>query len=126
MLSDPISVTVDSSARSMPRIGAGSSGSAPRTVARNVYSTADGAYSVATQQSEYRDGSRRVEIILRKAVTDSDSGDFYLGTVRTGVGLTYELNPYGKSSAAEIANLRAALLTFVDSTLEGRLRNGEA
>lgn len=125
MLSDPLSVTVDGSARSLPRVGA-LSGPVPKVTARNTYRTADSAYAVSTTQYAHRDGSRRAEIILRKTVLDTDVGTTYEGYYSSGFGLTIEMAPYGLTSAVEIANLRTALLTFVDSTLQGRLITGES
>lgn len=126
MLSDPLIVTVDGSSKTLPKVGAGVSPAYPKLVSRSQYRTADGAYAVTTSQHEHRDGKRRVEVTLHKAIVDADTNHFFTGYVNTGVGMVYELAPYGLSSASEIANLRTALLAFVDSTLQGRLINGES
>jgi hypothetical protein len=125
MLSDPQTVTIDGSARALPRVSVGGNSSTPRTNARTSYRTADGTYSVATQQLEYRDGSRRAEITLRKLISDSDNSDLFVGQYLVGVGLTFDLGPRGLG-ASEVANIRTALLAYVDSTLQGRLFNGES
>lgn len=124
MLSDPISVTVAGTAKSLPRVGS-IDRQTPRLIQRNTYATPDNAYSLETRQSEYRDGSRRTEITLRMRTFDTDVNTNYDGPISRGVGLVFETGPY-KLGASDIASLRTDLLALVDSTLQGRLINGES
>lgn len=127
MLSDPLVVTVDGSPRSLPRVGTGvAQTNQPKVVTRSNYKTGDGAYAVHTAQYEHRDGGRRVELTLFKEAVDSNSEHFYTGLLRSGVGVVFELSPYGLTSAVDIANLRSALIAFLDSGIQSRLLAGEA
>lgn len=125
MLSDPLSVTIDGSARSLARVGVRRR-SIPQTVNEVGYRTADGTYSVMTSQFRHRQsGDRRAEILLSKVVPDLSSTTNYTGDIISRVGLIFETDPYGYG-AVDLANVRTALLTLVDTTLQGRIVAGEA
>lgn len=124
MLSDPISVTVGGSAKSLPRVGPFDRPQ-PRKIQSNTYMTADGTVSVTTSQGEYRDGSRRAEITLRQHGYDLSSSTNYDGPVTPGVGFVFEWGP-GNLGSSDITSLRADLIAFVDATLQGRIIAGES
>jgi len=124
MLSDPQSITIDGSARTMPRVGSTQS-SRPQLVAQSTYRTADGVYSIATQSFRHRQsGQRRAEVILRKVVPDLSSSTNYVGDIISGVGLVFETDPFGYGNS-DLSNVRTALLSLVDTTLMNRIVAGE-
>lgn len=125
MLSDPISVTIDGSAKSLARVGGSLTSPQPRKVSRNVYRTADGAYTVDIQQFEHRDGTKTAELMLRKVVRETDSATAFDGYYVSGVGLKFETGPFGLG-VSDIPNVRTALLALVDSALQSRIIAGEA
>jgi hypothetical protein len=125
MLSDPLSVTYNSVAKSLPRSSGRSAGFA-RKVASSRYSTSDREFDVFIDTYDMPDGSDKVEIQLRRTPQDPDgpfTNDF--SELPNSVGLTFTTNRYRYGTSTDIPLLRAALLAFVDSTLQGRLIGGE-
>jgi len=116
-------VTIDGSAKNLPRVGQLSAANA-KQVSASTYRTSDGTYQVDVRQSVYQDGVRRAELMLRKRTLDTDSGTAYTGYISTGVGIVLEFGPYG-SGSADLSNVRTAVLALVDSALQGRLVTGE-
>lgn len=119
MLSDPLSVTYNSVAKSLPRVGSDAGGSS--------YVTADGEFEVVISSSQ--SGTQTtVSIQLNRVLPDatpSDAFDAYR-TIRNGFGLTYTYDTKTRGQVStDIPLLRTALLAFVDSTLQGRLIAGE-
>lgn len=128
MLSDPLSITYNSVAKSLPRVS-----DSPRNVAkvlgRSTYATADGEFTVRTVKSQLGGaGGVRVEISLARRVPDPDS-DPFTGTTSDRwtnvVGLVYEFDDSHYAASTDIPLLQSALLALVDSTLRGRLIGGE-
>lgn len=128
MLSDPLSVTYNSVAKSLPRVS-----SNPRNVAQitgtSTYATADGEFTVRTVRSRLGGGlGTRVEISLARRVPDPDS-DPFTGTTSDRwtnvVGLSFEFNDAKYSTSTDVPLLQSALLSLVDSTLRSRLLGGE-
>jgi hypothetical protein len=119
MLTDPLSVTFNSVAKSLVRV----STSADST----VYATTDGEFRMSIRETPAEDGVVRREIILTHNYPDPTPDPFSGGpaSVPNRFGLVYEVNSNGFYSSTEIPLLRTALLAFVDSTLQGRLLAGE-
>lgn len=123
MLSEPVSVTIDGSAKSLPRVSV-STNRGDNQTSGSRYATADGKYSLETRQFTYRDGVRRAEIFLRKVDLDTSSSTLFDGYVSSGFGMVFEFGPQGLGSS-EVANVRTVLSSFVDSALLNRLLGGE-
>lgn len=127
MLSDPLSVTYNGSAKSLPRTG-GSTRGVKKVLANSVYNTADGEFTVRTVHSLMGDGGHRMEITLSRRVPDPDSDPLTGATSSVwtnSVGLVYEFNDSHYQTNTDIPLLQTALLSLVDSTLRGRLLGGE-
>jgi len=125
MLTDPMNVTVEGSARSMPRVSSSAGLPNMQLSASPRYQTADGAYSVETRRYLHRgSGTQRVEITLYKQVLDVDVNTVHDGYNRYAAGFVFEWGPYGPDSTT-ISALRSALTSYVDATLLGRLLAGE-
>jgi len=120
MLNDPLSVTYDGSAKSLPRISGGKRGS--------VYRTADGEFQVGIRNIATPWGGhlgRSIELIRRLPdPTPSDVFDNYR-EVRNGFAITYFFDSTRAESSVDIPRLRTALLGLVDTTLQGRIIAGE-
>jgi len=119
MLSDPISVTFDGSAKSLVRVSQGSDSS--------IYRTSDGEFTLFLSESTFSDGMVRHEVIMEHRYPDPTPDAFSGGPgwQSNRVGLTFEVNPNRFYSSTEIPLLRTALLALVDSTLQGRIIAGE-
>jgi hypothetical protein len=125
MLTDPITVQYSGSPKALAR-SAGSIPGVVKVLGRSVYRTADGEFSIHTENSRRADGSSRAEILFGRTMLDPDSpfsGNYGLWPNR--VGLIFEVNDLRVNSSTDIGLLRAGLLTLVDSTLQGRLVSGE-
>jgi len=120
MLSDPLSVTYNGSAKSLPRTSMGTNGT--------VYRTADGDYEVSISKSSKREGSTRVEIKLSKQIPDPTPADVFddYRPITNAFGLVMEFDTVTRAeSSVDIPLLRSAILALVDSTLQSRLIQGE-
>jgi len=125
MLSDPLSVTYNGTAKSLPVIG-GRWPSVPKEVGKRMYGTADGEFVVATRQLVHGDTRNRVaEISLQRTAPDTDPNTAAQGYFGNSVALRFTTNAYSVGTSADIPLIRAALLSLVDSTLQGRLITGE-
>jgi hypothetical protein len=120
MFSDPLAVTYNSSAKSLPRVSAGPSGT--------VYRTADGEFEVSiSNHSVARDGSQ-VSIQLARRLPDPTPSNVFddYRSIKNSFTLSYGFDLLTKAEASvDIPLLRSALLSFVDTTLQGRLIAGE-
>lgn len=125
MLPDPISVTYDSVAKSMPRTSP-KSGGFVKLLGTSGFNTADGEFHVTMKRSEIRKNGRRVEVILTRVSPDTD-GPFVGNNPDTenSFGVIYETNGLNVNSSVDIPKLRTALLAFLDSTTQSRILSGE-
>lgn len=126
MLSDPLSVTYNSVAKSLPAVGAATPATKKLDESR-CYRTADGEFEVRTLKYTDSVGMTRFEISLSRATPDSDTDPFndswhYLPN---SFGLVYEVNDVRFATSVDIPLLRTALLALVDSTLQSRILGGE-
>jgi len=120
MLTDPLAVTFDGSAKSLPRVSA--------KATRTVYRTADGEFEVVISSSPIqRDGSNGLSVMLYRKLPDPTPTNVFddYRMVRNGFGLSYSFDPTRAGLSVDLPLLRTALLSLVDSTLQGRLISGE-
>lgn len=120
MFSDPLAVTYDGSAKSLPRIGSSPYGAA--------YKTADGEFEVKTSKVVGpRDGSTTMGITMSRRLPDPTSGDVFdaYRDIRNSFTLSYSFDLTRAEASVDIPKLRTALLALVDSTFQSRLISGE-
>lgn len=130
MFSDPLALTYDAVARSLPRV---SETNLLRLEAlklgASAYGTADGGLSVYTRQYVLRNSSAlRHEIYLVKKVLDNDSDPFNNGAGighLNGVGLTFLTSDSRVETVAEIPKIQASLLALVTASFRDRMIGGE-
>jgi len=115
MLSDPIAITYDGAAKTLPR-ASGASPSVRKVLGVSYYRTADGQHVAKTTRSQLSDQSFRTEILLSRY-------DSVEGTTNS-VGLIFDTNHMGENPG-DIAKLRAALDSFVTPAIATRLSAGE-
>jgi hypothetical protein len=115
MLSDPLSVTFNGSAKSLARTSVGPAGS--------VYTTSDGEFNLTVEQSTTDRGLVRREITLEHKNPDPSLDIFSDDQpwVPNRFGLVYETDERLSTSSTEIPLLRTALLAFVDASLQTRI-----
>jgi hypothetical protein len=121
VLTDPLSVTYDGSAKSLPRVSVDRRGS--------IYRTADGEFEVSISDfTPPRYGLGGTGIFLARRIPDptpSNVFDDYRFMYNT-VGITYGFDKLTRAEASvDLPRLRTALLSFADATLMGRLVAGE-
>jgi hypothetical protein len=120
MLTDPLSVTYNGSAKSLPRVG--------MTKDASRYRTADGEFEVfIASNSPGKSGKRLVSVRLARTIPDptpSNSFDDYREIVNS-FAIYYGFDVTRDEASVDLPRLRTALLNWVDSTLEGRLISGE-
>jgi hypothetical protein len=120
ILTDPLAITYDGSAKSLVRTGLGRNGT--------VYRTADREFEMKISDLPVqRDGSIAREISLSRMLPDPTPGNVFddFREIRNSVKLTFGFDPTRANTSVDIPLLRTALLAFVDSTLQGRLIAGE-
>jgi hypothetical protein len=120
MLSDPLAVTYDGSAKSLPRVSAGSN--------RTVYRTADGEFEVSiTSSPAGSTGQKVASISLARRLPDPTPGNSFddFREIRNEFTLSYGFDLTRAEASVDIPRLRTALLTLVDATLQGRIISGE-
>lgn len=118
MLSDPLSVTVDGSAKSLPRVEASKQ--------RTRYRTADGTFEVKISDVPGRNGLLGASIELAQYSPDptpSNVFDDYRDIVNA-FGITYRFD-VSRGDSDDLPVLRTALLAFVSGAIETRLLSGE-
>lgn len=118
--SDPLSVTYNSIAKSLPRVAVLGGGS--------VYRTADGEFSVVIERPQSSDpgGHNSVSLTMNRGVPDPAplEGDLSRAVINSfGVVLGWDVTQ--TEASVDIPRLRTAVLALVDSTFQSRLINGE-
>lgn len=115
MLSDPIAVTYDSVAQSLPR-STGVSPAVRKVLGSSFYKTADGQFVAKTTRSLLSDGSYRTEITLTRVDP--------VKLVSNSVGMTFDTNSLG-ANPGDLTKLRDALNSFITPAVATRLSGGE-
>lgn len=122
MFTDPLAVTYDGSAKSLPRI------SSAKNSTR--YRTADGEFEVLISSYSPPRGveaaiTSQIELVRR--LPDPTPGNVFddYRMVRNAFGLTYTLDLSRAEASVDIPRLRTALLALVDSSFQTRLMGGE-
>lgn len=122
MFSDPLSVTYNSVAKSLPRQGVSANGS--------VYGTSDGEFNLRVdlirRVSDFGLDVVRREVKLTRNIPDTTDPAFtQLRFPLNSFGLVYETDVIQTQASTDIPLLRTALLALVDSTFQGRILGGE-
>jgi hypothetical protein len=120
LFTDPLAVTYDGSAKSLPRVGAGRTGATYRTADRELEITISGSRNLGN-------GVQSRSINLGRLVPDPTPGDVFddYRLIRPTFGLVYYFDAKTRAGVSDIPNLRTALLALVDTTFQGRLIAGE-
>jgi len=121
VLTDPLSVTYNGSAKSLPRVSLDARGS--------VYRSADGEFEISISKFlPPRYGISGSGIFLARRLPDPTPSNVFddYRVIYNTFGITYGFDTNTRAEASvDLPRLRTALLSFVDSTLEGRLVAGE-
>jgi len=120
MLSDPLAVTYDGNAKSLPRVSLGNN--------RSVYRTADGEFEITISGSPSGSIGQNVRSIsLARILPDPTPTDVFddYRKVRNEITVSYSFDSSRAETSVDIPRLRTALLALVDSTLQGRIIGGE-
>lgn len=120
MLTEPLSVTYDGSAKSLPRISAGSNGTR--------YRTADAEFEMSISNFAHpRYGGNGVSIMLTRLLPDPTPSNVFddYRVVHNSFGLVICFDPTRAETSVDVPRLRSALNSLVDTTLQGRLIGGE-
>jgi hypothetical protein len=125
MLTDPLSVTYNGNAKSLPAVTGSTGLDVDRVLGTRKYGTADGEFIVATRQCVRRNGTYQGEIHLTRVGADTDSTNVYTGLFSNSVGLVYGIPPSRVNTSVDIPLIRAALLSLVDTSLQSRILGGE-
>jgi len=128
MLTDPIGITYNSASKSLPRAAVATRG-VSRVLGSSSYVTSDGEFVVRTTNYSLGKNGTRAEILLTRVPPDSD-GDPFTGNVfrqelSNSVGLIFESNNLKTGTTTDLPLLQAALLSFCDATVRGKLVGGE-
>lgn len=119
MFSDPLAVTYDGSAKSLPRVSASGLGT--------TYRTADGEFEIKiSKRPTLRDGSL-VEITMTRMLPDPTPSNVFddYRAVKNSFSLSFGFDASRAETSVDIPKLRTALLALVDSTFQSRLIGGE-
>jgi len=120
MFSDPLSVTYNSSAKSLPRVGS--------SLSRSTYRTADNEFEVLIKNSSSpKDGRTFVTIEMARTLPDPTAGDVFddFRVIRNSFGISMGFDLTRAETSVDVPRLRTALLALVDSTFQSRLIGGE-
>jgi len=119
ILTDPLSVTYDGNAKSLPRISAGRGGT--------VYKTADGEFVMSITDLSKRNGAFGTEIKLSRRLPDPTSGNVFddYRDVTNSFGIVIAFDPTRSEASDNLPKLRTALDSFVNSAMLNRLIAGE-
>jgi hypothetical protein len=123
VFTDPLAVTYDSIALSLPRVGAGKKGT--------MYRTADALYSLRFSenelQSKAKQGQRLISVELNRTLPDPTPSNVFddYRTIRNGFGCFYITDASRAEMTDNIPKLRTALLAFLTPAIEARVLAGE-
>lgn len=120
MLSDPLAVTYDGSAKSLVRVSAGKRGT--------IYKTADSEFWINIRDTHSSDGRTFTTVELTRKLPDPTPADVFndYRDVRNSFGITYGYDTASRAEASDnIPKLRTALLALLDATLQSRVLQGE-
>lgn len=121
MFTDPLSVTYNGSAKSLPRTRQDRTGT--------VYKTADGEFEVYINQNppNEKTGIMTSSIKLARRIPDPTPSDPFdpWREERNAFGISYQYDVTRNQASTDHPLLRTALLALVDSTFYGRLIAGE-
>jgi hypothetical protein len=129
MLTDPLAITYNAVAKSLPRASRVRPGMR-KVLQSTTYGTNDGEFSLFNEFSVLGNvngfNMRQAFIGLSRSAPDTDSDPFNSKAAPPNLfGLLYQFPEMEINTSVDIPRLRTALLALVDSTLEGRLINGE-
>lgn len=118
MFSDPLSVTVDGSSKSLPRVAMSKNGSS--------YKTADGEYHINIWSTPVGNGAQRASIELSRRLPDPTPSDVFdpYREIFNGFSIEYIFDA-SRAEVDDLPILRTALLALVNSSFETRLIAGE-
>lgn len=125
MLTDPLAITYSGSGKSLARVAGFKPGFA-RTIAAQRYGTPDGEFEAFVSQHTMGGGILRSELMLSRTAQDPDSP--FVGRwdpYANRFGVCFEYNAARYYTAVDVPLLRTAVLSLVDSALQGRLLGGE-
>jgi len=119
VFSDPLAVTYDGSAKSLPRVSA--------SAARTVYRTADGEFEVSISNITTLKDGNLAKIYLARRLPDPTPSNVFddWREIRNSIAITYGFDPTRAEASVDIPKLQTALLSLVDSTFRSRLIGGE-
>jgi len=119
ILTDPVSITYDGNAKSLPRVSASRVG--------NVYRTSNDEFEVSISDlSRIRGGKPGCEIVLTRVVPDPTPTDLQSRRIANSFGFVISFDPVTRTEASDnLPKLRAALDSFVNTTMLNRLIAGE-
>jgi hypothetical protein len=119
MFSDPLAVTYDGNAKSLPRVSAGTTGTR--------YRTADGEFEVRISNRPVPRDGNRVEITLARRLPDPTPSNVFddYRAITNSFTLAYSFDSTRAEASVDIPKLRTALLALVDATFQSRLISGE-
>jgi hypothetical protein len=121
MLSEPVSLTVNSVAKSLPRT-ATPKGLLLTKVATSHFNTSDGVFALKVER--FVSGPYvRMQVSLQQ--TDVDDLDGKGNLRKDTFGVFFDFIPTSDEAVVNIATLRTALLAFLDSTTTSRILGGE-
>jgi len=119
MLTDPLSVTYDGNAKTLPRVNAARRGT--------VYKTADGEFTMSIVDLSTRNGAFGTEIKLSRRLPDPTSGNVFddYRDVTNSFGFVLAFDPTRSEASVDLPKLRTALDSFVNAAMLNRLVAGE-
>jgi len=120
LLTEPLSVTYDGSAKSLPRVSGGSNGT--------KYRTGDGEFEVSISDGpKRRDGSIERVVSLSRVLPDPTPADVFdnYRFIRNTFSVSYSFDSTRAETSVDIPKLRTALLAWLDSTTQSRIISGE-
>jgi hypothetical protein len=119
MLSDPLSVTYDGTAKTLPRTSGGPD--------RSVYRTGDSELELLIEIGKLRNGNAGKFISLSRKLPDPTPSNVFddYRDVRNTFGVFYGFDVSRANLSVDIPLLRTALLAFVDTALQNRILAGE-
>jgi hypothetical protein len=122
MFTDPLAVTYDGSAKSLPRVGVGPNGS--------VYRTADSEFEITISngfpKARKRGGARFV--VMNRYLPDPTPSNVFddYREIRNGFGYFYTFDPDTRAEVSvDIPRLRTALDSWMTPTFQSRVISGE-